>query len=117
MTERRFELEVVGKTSVVEQSVDVLCPTGTSVLVGIPPYGKRELELDLYDMVLFDKSMMGSLNGSYNLPVAIRELSNMVAAGQLSLSELISGTKPLADITLVLEDLESGFQIRQVIQP
>lgn len=60
--------------------------------------------------------MMGSLNGSYNLPVAIRELSDMVAAGHLSLSELVTGTKRIEDINQALEDLESGFQIRQVIQ-
>lgn len=112
-----YAFEVVGNETVVEQTVDVLRPTGTSVLVGIPPYGKRDVQLDLYDMVLSEKRIMGSLNGSYNLPVAIRELSDMVAAGELSLSELITGTKPLEDINLALEDLESGFQIRQVIQP
>lgn len=112
-----YAFEIVGNAAVVEQAVDSLRPTGTSVLVGIPPHGKRDLQLDLYDIVLSEKTMMGSLNGSYNLPVAIRELSDMVAAGHLSLSELVTGKKPLTELNQALEDLESGFQIRQVIQP
>lgn len=112
-----YAFEVAGNEDVVEQTVNVLRPTGTSVLVGIPPYGKRDLQLDLYDIVLSEKNIIGSLNGSYNLPVAIRRLSKMVATDQLSLSELVTGRKQLGNINQALMDLESGFQIRQVIEP
>ena len=111
-----YSFEVVRNPAVTEQTVDVLAPTGTSVLVRIPPYGKRDIQLNLYDIVLSEKTIMGSLNGSYNPPVAIRELSNIIATDNLSLSERITGERPLDELNDALEDLESGFQIRQVTQ-
>jgi S-(hydroxymethyl)glutathione dehydrogenase/alcohol dehydrogenase len=109
--------EVVGHPTVTEQAVESLSPTGEAVLVGIPPAGKRDVQLDLYDMVTSEKSVIGSFNGSYSLPIAIPTLANFAADGDLLLEPLISDTKSLTELNTAMDELETGTGIRQVIQP
>lgn len=112
-----YAFEITGLPEIVTQCVDVLSSTGTAVLVGIPPHGKQSIDLDLYDIVLSEKEIIGSLNGSYNLPVAITMLSELVASGDLVLEPLITDRKPLEDINDALSELAIGGQIRQVLHP
>lgn len=112
-----YAFEVVGSERVAEQAVDVLVPTGQAVLVGVPPAGKRDLSLDLYDMVTAEKDLIGSFNGSYSLPLAIPRLADLALAGDLRLEPLVSDERPLAEINEAMEDLETGTGIRQIIRP
>lgn len=111
-----YAFEVVGNAAVAEQAIDVLAPAGTAVLVGTPPVGKHDLDVDLHEMVTSEKQMIGSFNGSYNLPLAIPDLAEMAAAGTLSLDALITDTKSLDEVNEAMADLETGSDIRQVIR-
>lgn len=112
-----YSFEVVGSPSVVEQAVDCLAPTGQAVLVGVPPAGKQDISLDLYDIVVSEKDIVGSFNGSYSLPLAIPKLAKLAAKGDLRLDPLITDVKPLSELNEALDDLETGTGIRQVIKP
>ena len=112
-----YAFEVVGDERVAEQAVEVLAPTGQAVLVGVPPAGKRDLSLDLYDVVTAEKDLIGSFNGSYSLPLAIPRLADLALAGDLRLEPLVSDEKPLAEINGAMEELETGTGIRQIIRP
>lgn len=112
-----YAFEAVGDAAVTEQAVDALAPTGSAVLIGTPPVGKRDLALDLHDVVTSEKNVMGSFNGSYNLARAIPKLAELTVAGKLSLTEMITDTRPLDDVNRAMADLESGTNVRQVIRP
>lgn len=112
-----YSFDVVGHPGVVEQAVRSLAPTGQAILVGTPPAGEQELDLNLYDMVTSEKDIISSFNGSYTLPLAIPKLANKAAAGDLRLDPMISDTKPLSELNEAMHELETGSGIRQVIRP
>ena len=112
-----YSFEIVGNSRVAEQAVECLAPTGQTVLVGVPPAGKQNLAIDLYDMVVSEKEIAGSFNGSYSLPLAIPELADLVVKGKLRLNPLISDRRPLSELNEAMQTLESGTGIRQIIQP
>lgn len=112
-----YAIDTVGNSRTIEQSVDALAPTGTAVIVGLPSAGKKSHELDVVDLVLGEKEILGSFNGSYNLQLAIPKLADLVAAGALDLEPLISGVRPLSELNEAMEDLEHGTSLRQVILP
>jgi alcohol dehydrogenase len=112
-----YAFEIVGNPAVAEQAMDTLAPTGQAVLVGVPPAGKQELELNLYDMVVSEKELIGSFNGSYSLPLAIPKLATLAAKGDLMLDPLITDTKELTDLNEAMHELETGTGVRQVILP
>ncbi len=110
-----YAFEVVGHAQVTEQAVGSIGPTGQAVLVGTPPAGLNDLSIDLYDLVTSEKSIVGSFNGSYTLPLAIPTLAELAASGQLQLEPLVSDRKPLDQLNQAMHDLETGTGIRQVI--
>lgn len=112
-----YAFEVVGHEEVVRQAVETLAPQGTCVLVGIPPAGMRDLSIDLYDIVVSEKRIIGSFNGSYSLPLAIPRLAQFVVDGELQLEPLITASKSLADLNEAMGELETGTNIRQIITP
>lgn len=112
-----YAFDVVGHPQVTQQAVDCLAPLGQAVLVGTPPAGKKNLDLDLYDIVTSEKEIIGSFNGSYTLPVAIPKLADLAASGKLRLDPMISDTKPLSQVNEAMHELETGTGIRQVLLP
>jgi Zn-dependent alcohol dehydrogenase len=87
------------------------------VLVGVPPAGRQEIGLDLYDMVVSEKELVGSFNGSYSLPLAIPRLAELAARGDLQLDPLITDSRPLTELNEAMHALETGTGIRQIIRP
>ena len=68
-------------------------------------------------MVKNEKRIIGAFNGSYNLPIAIPMLADLVVEGKLSLEELITSSLPLDELNEAMHQLEHGSEIRQVIIP
>ncbi|WP_336024126.1 zinc-binding dehydrogenase [Halobellus salinisoli] len=112
-----YAFEIVGNVGVAEQAIESLAPLGTAVLVGAPPRGTKETELNYFDVVLGERSIVGSFNGSYDLPTAIPKLAEMVARGRFDLDPLISGERTLDEVNEALSELDSGSGIRQLIIP
>lgn len=112
-----YGVEAVGDDRVVEQAVEVLDTGGTAVLVGAPPEGARELSLDLRDVVVEEKSLVGSFNGSYSLPLAIPRLAELAVEGHLLLEPLVTDSRPLSEVNEAMQSLEEGTGVRQLIRP
>ena len=112
-----YAFDMVGDPSVIEQVLRSLGPGGTGVLVGAPAAGVHEIDVDVRDVVYSEKRLVGSLNGSYNLPLAIPMLADLVVAGKLSLDELITDTRPLEEVNEAMDALVTGSQLRQVLVP
>jgi alcohol dehydrogenase len=112
-----YAFEMSGNASVFPLSVEVTKPLGTTVMVGNAPEGKHQLEMDLNQIHLNEKEIVGAINGSYYLKDAIPKLADMVVAGKLSLEEMITDTKSLDEVNQAMADHKAGTQIRQVILP
>ncbi len=112
-----YAFDIVGSVQTVEQVMGAIGPMGTAVVVGGPPSGARPYELDIANLVYTEQSLLGSFNGSYDLPTAIPMLADLVQDGRLSLAEMITGTRPLGELNDAIADLESSTAIRQVILP
>ena len=112
-----YAFDMVGNPRVVEQAVGAISPTGSAVLVGTPPGRLDELAISLRSIVRYERNILGSFNGSANLPLIIPELAELVEAGKLDLEKMITNTAPLDDVNLAMERLETGSELRQVIVP
>lgn len=112
-----YAVEAVGHPEVVSQAVASLSRTGTAVVVGTPPTGSHDVGIDLQGLVTGERSIVGSFNGSYTLPLAIPMLAELAADGRLSLEGMITDTKPLADVNEAMAALEAGTEVRQVLLP
>lgn len=112
-----YAFDIVGIPQTTEQCVDVLATTGTAVIVGASSAGKKSINLDMVDVTLGEKEIIGSFNGSFSLQLAIPTLAEFVADGRLKLEPLISATRPLSELNDAMDDLEHGTMRRQVILP
>ncbi|MCH2453043.1 MAG: zinc-binding dehydrogenase [Halobacteriales archaeon] len=112
-----YTFDMVGHPRVFEQAVESLAVSGTAVLVGTPSTPVNEVSINLREMVKNEKRIIGAFNGSYNLPIAIPMLADLVVEGKLSLEELITSSLPLDNINEAMHQLENGAEIRQVIVP
>lgn len=112
-----YAFDITGVLSVTEQTYDVTAPKGEAIVVGVPPFGKQDMELDVYEMVLSEKELKGSFNGSYTLPRAIPKLADLIVGGKISVDPLITDSRPLEEVNEAMQALEDGGQIRQMILP
>jgi S-(hydroxymethyl)glutathione dehydrogenase/alcohol dehydrogenase len=112
-----YAFEMTGHSSVITQGLDAVGSRGEVIVVGVPPFGTESVDLDVYGMLFGEKSIRGSLSGSYNLPLAIPKLANLVAEGTLDLDPLVTDTRPMAEVNEAMDALEEGGQIRQLLTP
>lgn len=112
-----YAVEAVGHPAVATQAVASLAKGGTAVVVGTPPTGTHDVGVDLQGLVLGERSVVGSFNGSYALPLAIPMLAELAAAGKISLEGMITDTVPLSSVNEAMGALEDGSQVRQILVP
>jgi len=112
-----YAFEMTGHEAVITQAVDAVGARGEAIVVGVPPHGHRSVDLDVYGMLFGEKSIRGSLSGSYNLSVAIPKLADLAVDGRLSLDPLVTDTRPMAEVNEAMAALEAGGQIRQLLVP
>ena len=87
------------------------------VLIGLylvaSPLG---LPISPLNLVLTQKTLMGSIYGTSNARIEIPKLLNMYKNGQIKLDELVTNTYSLKQINLGYDDLIAGKNIRGVIK-
>jgi S-(hydroxymethyl)glutathione dehydrogenase/alcohol dehydrogenase len=75
---------------------------GRAVIVGLPPAGALG-ELDLSDLVVREKQVVGTIYGSADPADLLPTVLEWVRDGKLELESLITGTYPLAEIDAAVE--------------
>ncbi|MBL7496655.1 NDMA-dependent alcohol dehydrogenase [Frankia sp. CNm7] len=89
---------------------------GTCVVVGLGnPRADRAVPLSLYELVLFQKRLQGSLFGACNPTRDIPALLELYRSGKLRLDELITTRYSLDQINEGFADMRAGRNIRGVI--
>ena len=105
--------EAVGRPETIRQAWDVLRPGATAIVVGIAPRGV-DLALPAFDL-LSEKGLKGCFYGSANAPVELALLARLVAAGRLTLTDVVSHLTDLTGIDDALERLRGNVGARTIV--
>jgi S-(hydroxymethyl)glutathione dehydrogenase/alcohol dehydrogenase len=89
-------------------------PGGTVTIVGVPGF-EDTVELPVIAWALSEKKVTGSFMGSSNSHLEFPRLLDLWRAGRLDLENMVSSTRPLAEIPDAFDDLMTGHGLRTVI--
>jgi NDMA-dependent alcohol dehydrogenase len=110
-----YAFEVTGVSSAVAQAFAATRKGGTVVLIGISPADQRSLPLPPQELVLLQKTVMGTLYGSAQAANDIPRLLALYKTGKLKLDELVTRTYTLDQVNEGYADLVAGRNLRGVI--
>ncbi len=105
----------VGSGDMVGQALSLTGKGGRCVHTSVAPLDTTEVSLNLFELTLSEKSLVGSIFGSANPRRDIPRLLEMYQNGQLMLDELITKTYPLDDINEGYDDMRNGSNIRGMV--
>jgi Zn-dependent alcohol dehydrogenase len=103
-----------GSPRAFEQGLDLLAPSGTLVIVGMPPTGQK-IQVEAGNIAGSGQKILGSKMGSTRLRIDIPKLVTLYERGHLKLDELITGRFPLEDINQAIDDVRADKALRNVI--
>ena len=109
-----YAFEAIGLAATVRQAVRMTRKGGTTVMVGVVPMGTN-VELPGADIVLREKTILGSLMGSNRFRLDMPRYVDLYLQGRLKLDEMISARLPLDRINEALDALRGGSAARSVI--
>jgi S-(hydroxymethyl)glutathione dehydrogenase/alcohol dehydrogenase len=109
-----YGFEAVGSNETARQAYDMTMRGGTTVMVGVIT-SREELTLPGFDLVMSEKSILGSTMGSSGFRKAMPRFVEFYLRGQLLLDEMISARRPLDEINLCFDEMREGAAARSVI--
>ncbi len=109
-----YGFEAIGLNETARQAYGMTRRGGTTVIVGVITSGEG-LGLPGFDLVMSEKTVMGSTMGSIGFRVAMPRFVDLYLSGKLLLDEIISARRPLEEINLCFDEMEKGTAARSVI--
>jgi S-(hydroxymethyl)glutathione dehydrogenase/alcohol dehydrogenase len=110
-----YAFEVTGVPSAITQAFAATRKGGTVVLIGISAADQRSLPIVPQELVLLQKTVMGTLYGSAQAANDIPKLLSLYKTGKLKLDELVTRTYTLDQVNEGYADLAAGRNLRGVI--
>jgi NDMA-dependent alcohol dehydrogenase len=110
-----YAFEVVSTPETIGQAFEATAKLGKVVVIGITPAHFETLPISPLNLLLFQKTLMGSLYGTSNAQVEIPKLLYMYKKGQIKIEELITNTYTLDQINQGYADMIEGRNIRGVV--
>jgi NDMA-dependent alcohol dehydrogenase len=111
-----YAFEAISSPATIAQAFAATAKCGTVVVIGLTPATFDSLPISPLQLVLSQKTVMGTLYGASNPRVEIPKLLNMYKRSQLKLNELVTRTYSLDDINQGYADMLAGKNIRGVVQ-
>jgi S-(hydroxymethyl)glutathione dehydrogenase/alcohol dehydrogenase len=109
-----YAFEVIGLPATVELAISALGPVGTAVLVGMPGPAARAA-LDVYDLTLLSKRVVGCSYGSAIPAIDFPRIANLYLTGLLPLDKLVSHEIALDEVDDALAAMRRRERMRSVI--
>ena len=109
-----YAFVTVGAKSAFDQSYDLIGPTGTVVLVGMPASGVMS-EIDPGTMASKQQRILGSKMGSVTIERDIPRLASLYQQGKLELDSMVSGRYPLEQINAAMDSVRRGEALRNLV--
>ncbi|TNE36856.1 MAG: Zn-dependent alcohol dehydrogenase [Alphaproteobacteria bacterium] len=103
-----------GSPKAFEQGLELLAPSGTLVIVGMPPTGQK-IAVEAGNVAGASQKIIGSKMGSTRLKSDIPKLVALYKEGRLKLDELISGRYPIQEINTAIDEVRADHALRNVI--
>jgi len=104
-----------GKGADVGSYLSMVGKGGKLVFTSVTDMNANDVTLNLFELSMMEKSLVGTIFGSANPRYDIPRLLGLYRSGQLKLDELITRTYGLEDINQGYQDMRDGKNIRGVI--
>lgn len=101
--------------AILAQALRALGKAGRAVLVAVPPAGADHLPITPFDVVMFERQILGTVYGSCNPFSDIPQLIDLYQSGKLKLDELVTNTYSLDQINDGYEAMLAGRNIRGLV--
>ena len=88
---------------------------GRCVVTAVAPLANMDVQLNLFELTLQQKQLVGSIFGSANPRRDIPRLLRLYMEGKLKLDELVTRTYPLSDVNQGYQDMRDGKNIRGML--
>lgn len=105
----------VGDGQLMSQVMALVAKRGRCVVTNIHSVSESSNTVNLLDLTLMEKQVVGSLFGSANPRADIPKLISLYRRGQLDLDGMITRTYPLEGINEGYQDMRDGRNIRGVL--
>ncbi len=105
----------VAEGSLIAPMMSLVGKGGRAVVVAVAPLMQSQVELNLSDLTLQRKELVGCIFGNANPRRDIPRLLRLYKEGKLKLDELVTNTYTLDDVNQGYQDMRDGKNIRGVI--
>lgn len=111
-----YAFEAIATPATIGQAYACTGKNGTVCVIGLTPATAESIPIPPLDLVLFQKTLMGTLYGDSQPRYDIPNLLKMYGAGKLKLDELVTNTYTLDQVNEAYADMINGKNIRGVIE-
>lgn len=111
-----YAFEAIATPATIGQAYACTGKNGTVVVIGLSPATAESIPIPPLDLVLYQKTLMGTLYGDSQPRNDIPNLLAMYHVGKIKLDELITRTYTLDQINEAYADMLAGKNIRGVIE-
>ncbi|MHB8596897.1 MAG: Zn-dependent alcohol dehydrogenase [Ktedonobacteraceae bacterium] len=111
-----YAFEAIATPATIGQAYACLGKNGTLCVIGLTPATAESIPISPLDLVLSQKTVMGTLYGDSQPRFDILNLLKMYGAGKLKLDELVTRTYTLDQVNEAYADMVGGKNIRGVIE-
>jgi NDMA-dependent alcohol dehydrogenase len=88
---------------------------GRVVQTAVAPFSVESVSMNLFELTMYEKQLVGSIFGSANPRRDIPRLLRLYQEGQLKLDELVTNTYPIEDINVGYQAMRDGTNIRGMV--
>jgi S-(hydroxymethyl)glutathione dehydrogenase / alcohol dehydrogenase len=106
----------VVRSELIQPAMDLVSKAGRVVVVGAAPYDQQSVDLDLFNLCMFNKSLLGCMYGSSSPRVQIPNLLRLNELGRIDLEELITREYTLDQVERGYQDMLDGINIRGIVR-
>ncbi len=112
----RYAFEAIATPATIGQAYACTAKNGTVVVIGLSPATAESIPIPPLDLVLYQKTLMGTLYGDSQPRKDIPELLALYHVGKIKLDEMITKVYTLDQVNEAYADLLAGKNIRGVIE-
>ncbi|HEX6417568.1 MAG TPA: NDMA-dependent alcohol dehydrogenase, partial [Acidimicrobiales bacterium] len=105
----------VAEGSLIAPMMGLVGKGGRAVVTAVAPISQNEVQLNLFDLAMTRKELVGCIFGNANPRRDIPRLLRLYKEGKLKLDELVTSTYTLDDINQGYQDMRDGKNVRGVI--
>ena len=85
------------------------------VATAIAPFAQDKIELNLFNLSMFNQAILGTVFGSVSPRVQIPRLLKLYEAGMLDIDDLVTNEYTIETVQEGYDDLAAGLNIRGVV--